>query len=116
MGVDLTLLPLIAEDFWAAHDLLRVERRRELWPSITALPTLPIPEPLSCYVAQLENGECGYGRLAKDPYGSLLEYTTAGALLTLASHESVNDCWENRAVWAYLAQMPSEWKIVLYWH
>lgn len=52
MGVDLTLMPLLSPDFWAAHDLIRLERRRELWDPIAVLPQLPIPKPLGCYVAR----------------------------------------------------------------
>lgn len=116
MGVDLKLLPLLTPDFWAAHDILRLERRSELWPAIQALPQLDIPKPLSCYEARTPEGEPCYGPVETDPYGNRMKWVTAGALLTLKDHESIRDDWQNRAVWAYLANIPEDWPIVLYWH
>lgn len=116
MGVDLTLLPLIAKDFWCAHDILRIERRRELWESIMALSSAPVPKPLGCYFAHTNESDTCYGDITEDPYGEKLRWTTPKALLTLKDHEAVQDDWKNIAVWTYLAQMPDEWPIVLYWH
>lgn len=115
MGVDLTLMPLLSEDFWASHDLLRLERRRELWDDVAKLPQKPIPKPISCYVARRPDGESGYGDATETPYGEAMTYTTAADLLTLSEHEAVQDNWMNRAVWSYLAKMPPHWPIVLYW-
>jgi hypothetical protein len=115
MGVDLTLMPLLSPDFWVAHDLIRVERRPELWSHIEALPQQEIPKPVGCYVARSEDGETCYGDLEDTPYGDKMKWTTAGDLLTLKDHAAVQDNWMNRAVWAYLAAMPPEWPIVLYW-
>lgn len=116
MGVDLTLMPLLSKDFWAAHDVLRLERRRELWDAVTDLPAKPVPQKVSCYMARLPSGETGYGDLEQDPYGGALQYVTAADLLTLKYREEVQDNWMNRAVWSYLTKMPPDWPIVLYWH
>lgn len=116
MGVDLKLLPLIGADYWAAHDMIEIERRRELWPAIEALPQANIPKPLSCFLARSEGGDHCYGEAETTPYGDRMKYTTAGDLLTLKDLPAVNDHWRNKAVWAYLAQMPAQWPIVLYWH
>lgn len=116
MGVDLTLMPLIGEDYWAAHDLIQVERRRELWDEIAKLPSRPVRSPLSCFVARMPNGEQGYGNLETDPYGEKMRYMTPEVLLLVKDHEAVTDNWRNRAVWDYLAKMPPNWPIVLYWH
>ncbi len=45
-----------------------------------------------------------------------MTYATAGDLLKLSEHSAVLDNWQNKAVWAYLANMPATWPIVLYWH
>lgn len=116
MGVDLTLLPLLSKKFWCAHSKIDLERRRELWGPVAALPQQPIPEKLGCYLARNAAGETCYGDIDDDPYGSFLQYTTAGALMTLRDHKSVQDNWVNKAIWAYLAEMPDDWPIVLYWH
>lgn len=116
MGVDLTLLPLIGPDFWAAQEMLRVERRPELWDNVNALPQKPIPKPLSCYLARdPKYGETIYGDIETDPYGGRPTYTTAGALYKLKDHKAVQDNWKNRAIWAFLEKLPADWPIVLYW-
>lgn len=116
MGVDLTLMPLLSKDYWAAHDMLRLERERDLWDPIAKLPQAPIPKPLSCHQARnKETGDTCYGDAENTPYGDRMTYTTVADLLMLNDHEGVQDHWRNKAVWAYLAQMPGDWKIVLYW-
>lgn len=115
MGVDLKLLPLIEKDYWAAHDILRLMRRHKLWTKIEALPQQAISGILACHEATTPDGERGYGDIAEDAYGTQLKWTTAADLLTLRDDEAVQDNWQNRAVWAYLAAMPATWKIVLYW-
>ncbi len=120
MGVDLRLLPLLGPEAWVSHSMLDLERRRALWPAVEALSSQEIPEPLSCYLNRVPDGsyqgEPCYGYIEKDPYGNRLRWTTAKELLKLSNHESVQDNYLNRAVWAYLAQIPPDWKIVLYWH
>ncbi|MBZ6078897.1 hypothetical protein [Microvirga puerhi] len=116
MGVDLKLLPLLSPGTWAAHDGIGLERRDEFWPKIEALEQAEIPEPLRCYHARTSDDAEGYGRLEKTPFGTRLTWTTAARLMTLASEHEVKDNWKNRAAWAYLAQMPPEHPIVLYWH
>lgn len=116
MGVDLTLMPLLSPDFWAAHDMLMLERRNDLWVEIEALPQKEIPKPVSCYVARAKDGETRYGELEDTPYGEKMKWTTAGDLMTLKDNENVKDDWKNQSIWAYLAKMPPDWPIVLYWH
>lgn len=120
MGVDVKLLPLIGRDFWAAHDQLELERRSELWPVIEALPSEPMPKPLNCFLGTIPDGswegENGYGECAEDPYGNPLRYVTVADLLTLSNHPAVKDNWLNRAIWAYLSEMPPDWQIVIFWH
>ena len=117
MGLDLKLLPLLGRDYWASHDMLRLERNRELWSEIEKLPRNPIPQALSCYQAvSPTTGDPCYGDVERDPYGTPLTYITAADLLSLKNHEAVQGDWMNRAVWAYLAEMPGDWPIVLYWY
>lgn len=115
MGVDLTLMPLIGQDFWVSHDMLSLNRRSALWPEINKLQQQEIPRPITCFRAIGEDGEACYGERDDDPYGATLKWTTPRELLTLKDHEAITDDWQNRAVWAYLKQMPPDWPIVLYW-
>lgn len=116
MSIDLTLLLLIGEDYWAAHSMLDLRQRGELWPEINCLPQIDIPQPLNCYMGTMPNGERGYGETLTDSYGDHLKWVTAADLLTLKDHEAIQDNWKNSAIWEYLTQMPPQWKIVLYWH
>ena len=116
MGVDLTLMPLLAKDYWASRDMIRLDRRRALWDPIAALPQLPIPKPISCYMARDKaSGKTCYGDVEDTPYGNRMTFTTAGDLLTVKDHKGVQDNWQNKAAWAYLEHMPRDWPIVLYW-
>lgn len=120
MGVDVRLLPLIEKDFWAAHDQLELERRRELWPAIEELPSHGLPDRFTCFLGTIPDGshkgENGYGERIDDPYGNPLRYVTVADLLTLSNHSAVKDNWRNRATWAYLSEMPPDWQVVIFWH
>jgi hypothetical protein len=118
MGVDLRLLPVFTDsnDFICSFSVLELERRRELWPLINDLPQYELPAPLSCWTARIENGEHGYGKLTETAYGDPPKWVTALALVGLRDAEPVRDNYVNRAVWAYLAELPPETRIVLDWH
>ncbi len=116
MGVDLTLLPLSSAGHWSAHDALLLDRSGDLWDEIATLGETEIPQPLWCHYARRPDGETTFGRLEKSPYGERLTWLPAGKLLTLAEAPDVKSSWRNRAVWAYLAQMPEDYPVVLYWH
>lgn len=117
MGVDLRLLPLLNKNCWVSHEILSVERRRDLWDEVLKLPQQPIPQRLSCFLARNPvDGETCYGDIESDPYGGRPHYTTAGDLATLKDNPEASDCAKNRAIWAYLSEMPADWPIVLYWH
>jgi hypothetical protein len=117
MGVDLTLMPLLGKSVWCAHEMLGLERRRELWDKVAELPQQQIPNAVCCYVARDKtSGQPRYGDAEITPHGDKITYTTAADLLTLKDDESIQDNWKNKAIWAYLAQMPPDWPIVLWWH
>lgn len=115
MGVDLTLMPLIGKDYWAAHTQIDLGRDRDLLDKLMKLPTKEIPQPISCYKAH-DGQNTIYGDVDKSPYGERLTYVLAADLKKYADCKEVQDGWENRAAWAYLAHMPDDWPIVLYWH
>ena len=119
MGVDLRLLPLDCDvpDIRFSYTVLECERRRGLWDKVSALPALEAESGIGCYVSRTNDGECGYGPLpATDAYGKPYKYTTARHLLTLTGEPGVTDSHKNRAIWAYLAELPPDTKVVLDWH
>jgi hypothetical protein len=116
MGVDLKLLPVMLKGSWLCHDMIEVSRDRDLWDDVTKLPQQPIPQAIGCYLGHGKDGETCYGDIEETPYGERITYTTAGDLMSLKDHEAVRWGWKNKAIWAYLAQMPEDWLICLYWH
>jgi hypothetical protein len=63
-------------------------------------------------------GDYGYGDTRETPfYGDPLRLARAGDLVRLfASHQGVTDNADNRAAWAYLACLPPDNWVALYWH
>lgn len=123
MGVDLSLLPFDCDhgtSFSFSHTLLELERRRELWDPIYSMETEsgePAPENFTSYRGDPgADGEHGYGKTTKTPYGDRIRFVSAFLLCKLKDHEAVRDNWKNRAIWAYLAELPPETKVALYWH
>ncbi len=144
MGVDLHLLPFESDHPGNrfSHSVLNCWRRRELWDEISKLPSVPIdPEmpqktrkdfkdeadgkkkPLRSernafysFLATGKDGEHCYGETTHDPYGSPLRYVFVVDLMKVREHEGVTDNARNRAIWAYLAELPGDTKVALYWH
>lgn len=56
-----------------------------------------------------------YGKTIKDPYGSDVKYITVRDLLPFRDCDGVMDNHQNRAVWAYLNELPKDTKIALFW-
>ena len=115
MGVDLTLLPMLSESAWGSHDVLHLERRRDLWSAVNELEQEEIPQEMFSYLGRDRQGEYQYGVLETDAYGLRVKWTTVAELLKLSGHHCVQDNFLNRAVWAYLFQLPLDWKVALYW-
>lgn len=114
MGLDLALLPFSYD--LCSFTVLQCERRRELWRVVTGLPAWPVDPGFSSYCGQIPGGGYAYGETQETPYGRRLTYTTVKHLLTLRDHEGVMDNPNNRAVWAYLNELPPSTKVALYWH
>ena len=125
MSSDLTLLVVtsLTRERGVAHTLLPLVRRRELWDVVLDIVKehgQPIPADFSTHFARIPDGsmkdECCYGRVSKDCYDTLLRTVEVRYLVGLREHEGVTDNTTNRATWAYLAALPGETMIALWWH
>jgi hypothetical protein len=116
MGVELKLMPLWRPGSDLAHDMISIGKDYELFDAINRLPKKELEKPVWSYNAVLPDGENTYGLIEKDPYGERLTTVTSTDLLTLRNHHCVSDFWRTKAAWAYIAEMPADWPIVLYWH
>jgi hypothetical protein len=119
MSVDLTLLPFdgdSGESLSFSHTVLNVEGSYDLWDEIEKLPALQVPDGFNTHMAFGEDGEHCYGKTTETPYGKPLLYTTVNQLLKLRDQAYSVGGTKNRAIWAYLSELPSKTKVALYWH
>lgn len=121
MSEDLTLL-IVEPGTFFTRTCLKLERRRELWEPIRALPSMAIGEiPLiaqmcfSSFHSPVEGGGLCYGPTEMDAQGEPLRAVQVRAFDTLAANPAVLDNDQNRATWAYLAALQDDWLAVLYW-
>lgn len=116
MGLDLYLLPF-DEGSVFSHTLLSCERRRDLFEVIMGrLSETPVPDTFYTYLSREDDQDSHYGITTETPYGEPLGWVLASRLLEFAAHEGVRDNFTNRAIWAYLAELPSKTRVALYWH
>jgi len=119
MGVDLMLLPMTVDYDGmtaVAYTTLELERRHELWPLVRTLSMEPVPAFFETLLSP-EGPEESWaaGNTQTDSYGSPLRCVLAEDLYSLADHPAVQGNHTNRAVWAYLAQLPAGMRVALYW-
>jgi hypothetical protein len=103
-----------------ADDLLHVEldwgaERRDLPEQLEALPSRDVPRHFSCRLARNEDGEHAFGEVTEDDYGDPLKWACAGDLTALAQHPQVTASPRNRAAFAYVAALPAEWPVVIFY-
>lgn len=126
MGVDLTLLPFCNEQMsnddyiiYFSHTALDMQRRHELWEPIKEIEEkFGVVVPSGFLSLLSREGETGphYGKTMRTPYGNPLQYVLAKHLKIFEKQRGVQDNWQNRAIWAYLLQLPNNLRIALYWH
>lgn len=119
MGLDLTLLPFDCDqgNFCFSHTMLDCERRRDLFEAIMKmLKETPVPDGFMSFRGRTQEGDTSYGVTTTTPYGAPLGWVPAGDLVNLGVHIGVLDNHLNRAIWAYLRELPKETKVALFWH
>lgn len=122
MGVDLRLLPFYSQTTGIAfsQDVLDLERRRELWGVIEPIESefgRDVPTDFNSYCGEKEGvEEPTYGLTLTTPYSENLKYLHAVHLKPLRQHPAVQDNWKNRAIWAFIEELPDDLPIALYWH
>lgn len=116
MGLDLSLLPFDADhgDFAYSHTILNCDRDYKLFDAIQKVPQMKVPEGFTTYLSRDEKyEEVHYGKTIETPYGEPLMFAEVESLL---KHKKlVHQASVNRAVWAYLENLPPRTKVALYW-
>jgi hypothetical protein len=124
MGLDLSLLPFDCDldTIHYSHTILDCERRYALFDPLQALADAlgrPVPADFRSFRGEGSCCDCGephYGPTTTTPYGTTLYAVTVDALLSFTQNPGVQESTKNRAIWAYLAVLPAETKVALYWH
>ena len=118
MGVDLSLLPFEHEEEQVAftHSVLKCARSRNLAKEISRLDASSVPSRFSTHISRNDDYPVTHhGNTQKDAYGQDLKYVFAEELTQFSDHEHVRDNARNRAVWAYLGEIPKDTKVALFW-
>jgi hypothetical protein len=122
MSLDLTfLIPEyeFGSNLSLAFTMIQCERRNALFEMVLEVEEREgqqAPANLRTHLAHRPDGSFTWGDTPTTPYGDRLQYVYAGTLGGLAQHAGVLDNHPNRAAWAYLAALPPDWPVVLYWN
>lgn len=121
MGIDLTLCPIEYPrlDSWLGHERISVRRDYRIFGQIDGFceagaHAICHPRPLPEWIRFRWYGDDGLEVATEDPYGTPLTYAMTGALCKVSLPKDATP-W-NRAVWAFLAALPDDTPVVLWWH
>lgn len=118
MGLDLRLLPVDHDggNWGFSHTILNCANAGAIHDIVRSLPETDPPDDFTTYLAHMPNGDHGYGKTTETPYGEPLRCLRVHQLLTLRDDPIITASEQNRATWAYLAELPSTMKVALFWH
>jgi hypothetical protein len=120
MGMDLALLPAYNQKDDFSHDLLTFFRDYDLFDKIVEKSRqfgIPVKEGgISSFYSRNANYEgAHYGSTEETPYGERLKYVTANHLKD-AVKDFKTDSWRNKAIFAFINELPDDLQVYLYWH
>lgn len=120
MGLDLKLLPV--EGDWEkegySQTVLTLEQCPDLFCSLSDFSRQfehPVPAMFNTYLSGLNVRDEHYGNTQKTGTGDPLRMGPVRELLRFSDHPGVYEEPQNRAVWAYLRELPEESMVALYW-
>jgi len=121
MPIGLKLLPIfggIRDSFIFSHSIIECAERSKLAGEIEEMAREKghiVPGDFTSYLSRDDNyEEPHYGKTLEDCYGAPLYYVNVNDLLQFSKHEAVLDNYKNRAVWAYLRELPKDTEIALF--
>lgn len=112
MGLELLLLPIEGADepLTLSGNFLSCERDYDLFDEIDKLPSTLVPPNYKFYYPT--SNAYGYGKLTKTLYGGKLTCVYVKDLLKCKPYPESHI---NRAIWAYLRELPPKARFALYW-
>lgn len=113
MSVFLRLIPFGRENdsLTFSHNFFNCDKDYYLFEQLKQISTFPVPPNFESFFDN-ENGY-DYGVITKTPYDEALTYALVKDLLECKPH---SEAQTNKAIWAYLKQLPPQTKVALYWH
>jgi len=119
MGMYLRLLPQYSYNADFAHDILECDRDCEMFGIISEAEKQngrQVPRRgINSFSGMGEGDEPCYGKTLETPYGDEMNSVQAKKLKeVLATYKP--EGWRNKAVIAFLNELPDELEIWLYWH
>jgi hypothetical protein len=118
MGLDLNLLPAYDNKAEFSHDIIGFHREYNLFDLITKKENqfgIIATENLNTFLARDEEGEYKYGKTKQSPYGEPIKYLTANHLKDAIGNYN-SDSWKNKAIIAFINQLPDNLPVFIYWH
>jgi hypothetical protein len=119
MGLDLRLLPFegeLGQDSAFSHSVLSCSRNYDVFDAVQDIEKSKgrlVPRYFSTFLCRDDKyEESHYGNTQDTPYGERLKEVEVEDLLPVARYAT----GQNKAVWAYLAELPARTRIALYWH
>lgn len=118
MGVDLALLPFDGDSY--SSTVLECDGGTDFVLEInTALGKYyrDVPEYFNAHWGTAAScDKVCHGRCVEDRYGEPVRYVLAKHLKKFKNHPDVQESFVNRAIWAYLEELPDDHKVALFWH
>ncbi len=121
MGLDLYLLPFDCDhnSIHFSHTILNCDKIYDLFDEIQEIEKkqgFDIPSDFTSYLCRDDKyEESHYGKTLDTPYGDPLKYIIVRDLIKIKNHPRNFESTKNKAIWAYLEQLPIETKVALYW-
>ncbi len=117
MSLGLSLLPVECLESPAfCQTVLEVAPSPDLLREVQEIPAQPVPRRFNTYLCEHESsGDPRYGNTQTTGSGEKLMMVAVRELLRFADHPGVFEEPQNRAVWAYLRELPEDSMIALYW-
>lgn len=120
MGLNLRILPQFIKNANIAHDIIEFGEDSKLFEKIIKLEDKKgrdVPRKgIHSFSGSDENfeGHC-YGKTIETPYGEIMKSVLVSELnKVLADYKT--EGWRNKAVIAFLSELPNDLEIWLYWH
>ena len=117
MGLDLSLIPIEHDDgrFGFGHSLLRVDAGRLWYDTLKDVNDEPVPSDFATFRGRGEDGEPRYGNTQETPYGEPLRCMRVSEIIARMDPRPSQSPRDNAAL-VYLAMLPPDSRVALYWH